>query len=124
VSTLFARRRPLPDIKSRIPQLAAQSERMAINHPIQGTAADLIKLAMVAVNKHLHTTEFGDSVRMLLQVHDELVFEVPVERVASAAELLAHIMETVHTFDVPLVVDAKAGINWANMQSVARTGST
>lgn len=124
VSTLFGRRRPLPDIKSRIPQLAAQSERMAINHPIQGTAADLIKLAMVAVNQHLHTGELGGSVRMLLQVHDELVFEVPHERVKAAAAALVRIMETVHAFDVPLVVDAKAGVNWADMQPLAHTEPT
>lgn len=116
VTTLLGRRRPLPDIKNRIPQLAAQAERMAINHPIQGTGADLMKLAMIAIERHLREQGPNQAARMLLQVHDELVFEVKEDSVEETAHALARIMETIYTLDVPLIVDAKVGINWAEMK--------
>jgi len=116
VTTLLGRRRPLPDINSRIPQLAAQAERMAINHPIQGTGADLMKLAMIAIERHLRELGPDCPARMLLQVHDELVFEVKEDAVEETAHALAHIMETIYKLDVPLIADAKAGINWAEMK--------
>lgn len=112
VRTLFGRRRPLPDIKSTIPQLAATAERMAINHPIQGTGADLMKLAMIQCARHL---EQNDHARILLQVHDELVVEVQSAQVATISEELRTIMEHVHPFDVPLIVDVKSGDNWSDM---------
>lgn len=118
VTTLLGRRRPLPDISSRIPQLAAQAERMAVNHPIQGTGADLVKLAMIAVAQHLSELPESHRPRLLLQVHDELVFEAPSDTVVDAAHELAHIMEKVYALDVPLVVDAKAGLNWAAMEPI------
>ena len=117
VSTLLGRRRPLADIRSSIPQLAAQAERMAINHPIQGTGADIVKLAMIAADRHLRTS--GSAARILLQVHDELVIEVPEDSVAVTARELARIMETVQPLDVPLTVDAKAGSNWSEMEPLS-----
>lgn len=116
VTTLLGRRRPLPDIASRIPQLAAQAERMAINHPIQGTGADLMKLAMINIERSLRSQGPECPARMLLQVHDELVFEVREDAVEATAHALATIMETVYTLDVPLIADAKAGLNWADMK--------
>ncbi len=121
VTTLLGRRRPLPDIKNRIPQLAAQAERMAINHPIQGTEADLVKLAMIAIDRHLRTQGEDGPARMLLQVHDELVFEVREGSVEETAHSLAHIMETIYKLDVPLIADAKAGVNWAEMKPIEHT---
>jgi DNA polymerase-1 len=115
VSTLLGRRRPLPDIASRIPQLAAAAERMAINHPIQGTGADLMKLAMIAISRD---RTLPKSVRMLLQVHDELVFEVHPDDIGEAAVTLASLMEGVMSLEVPIVADAKAGENWAHMERV------
>ena len=119
VSTLLGRRRPLIDIKSSIPQLAAQAERMAINHPLQGTGADLVKLAMISVAQHIHD-EYPDrtTVRMLLQVHDELVFEVEGGTAHKLAHQFARIMESVITLEVPLIVDAKSGPNWADMKPI------
>jgi DNA polymerase-1 len=118
VSTLLGRRRTLPDVTSRIPQIAAQAERMAINHPIQGTGADLMKLAMIAVRRHLAQRGLTDVARMLLQVHDELVFEVPDAQVAQMAAELRALMEHVLELDVPVVVDAKAGPSWAHQTPI------
>lgn len=118
VTTLLGRRRPLPDIKSGIPQLVAQAERMAINHPIQGTEADMVKLAMISIDRHLRKQKQDTSVRMLLQVHDELVFEVKESEVKATAHALANIMESVYKLDVPLIVDAKAGANWTDMKPI------
>jgi len=118
VTTLMGRRRPLADIRSTTPQLAAQSERMAINHPLQGTGADIVKLAMIAIDAHIQALGHQSGVRMLLQVHDELVLEVPEQLLPALAHQLAHIMERVIALDVPLVVDAKAGPHWADMQPI------
>ncbi len=115
VVTLLGRKRSLPDINSGAPQARAAAERTAINTPIQGTAADLIKLAMKAVHEDLH--KHGDG-RMLLQVHDELVFEVPEDRVAAVARRVRGIMASPIVLDVPIVVDAKVGANWGDMHVV------
>ncbi len=117
VETLFGRRRPIPDILSTMPMLRAGAERMAINMPIQGTEADLLKIAMINVQKHIDET-YGDDVRMLLQVHDELLFEIKTSIVPKAAKEIKHIMESAHTFNVPIVVDAKSGDNWSEMEEV------
>ncbi|HZZ99531.1 MAG TPA: DNA polymerase I, partial [Candidatus Paceibacterota bacterium] len=117
VSTIFGRRRQLPEINSGMPQLVATAERMAINMPVQGTEADLLKLAMINVQK-LIDEKYGDNVRMLLQVHDELLFEVKEDMVAEAAKDIRETMETAHKFDVPIVVDAKVGDNWSEMQKI------
>jgi DNA polymerase-1 len=120
VTTLLGRRRPLPDITSRIPQLAASAERMAINHPIQGTEADLVKSAMLAVDKHIRENKLGDHVRMLLQVHDELVMEIRTSEVPAITEAIRKTMEHIYRLDVPLTVDAKIGDNWAEMEPLPR----
>ncbi|MEK7151362.1 MAG: DNA polymerase, partial [Patescibacteria group bacterium] len=115
VETIFGRRRSLMDIYSTIPQVQAQAERMAINHPIQGTAADLVKLAMIGVFKYIHENSITEKVKLLLQVHDELVFEVKTELVKKFVPEFKKIMESVHKLDVPLIVDVKYGDNWQEM---------
>lgn len=142
VETIFGRRRPILDIYSTIPQVQAQAERMAINHPVQGTAADLMKLAMIGVYNYIHpirsrpaegvaTATSGrptsngvhanlndGEARLLLQVHDELVFEIKTELVKKLAPEFRQIMESVRQLDVPLVVDVKYGQNWQEMREL------
>ncbi len=108
--TLFGRKRPIAGLDASNQADRAQAERIAVNTPIQGTAADLIKLAMIAVARLLE----GDRCRMLLQVHDELVFELPEEEVATTAPRIAAAMTGVATLRVPLVVDWGAGATWAS----------
>ncbi|MBI2415814.1 MAG: DNA polymerase I [Candidatus Kerfeldbacteria bacterium] len=112
VQTLFGRKRYLPDIHSGMTQVRAAAERAAINMPIQGTAADLIKLAMLAVQHDISTGDIP--ALMILQVHDELVFEVDQKNVNKAAKKIKQLMEQVYTLAVPLVADVKAGSNWAD----------
>ena len=109
VETLFGRRVHLPEIKKPGPRRAA-AERQAINAPMQGTAADLIKLAMIAVQARLDAEQ--RATRMIMQVHDELVFEVPEAELAWARETVPKIMSEVATFAVPLVADVGVGANW------------
>lgn len=116
VETAFGRRRPLPEIHSLLPQVKSQAERMAINMPVQGTAADLMKLAMIVVYQRL--TEVSSRARMLLQVHDELLLEVPEKEVADVARFVRETMEHVERMDVPIIVDAKAGIHWEEMTPI------
>jgi DNA polymerase I len=111
VKTLLGRRRNLPEIHSKNHQTRSMAERMAINTPIQGTAADLIKLAMLGVRRAIGRE--GLRSRMILQVHDELVFDVPEEEMDVMMGLVKREMETVYDLDVPLVVDAASGKNWA-----------
>jgi DNA polymerase-1 len=108
--TLFGRVRQIPDINSRNPAARNFAERTAVNSPIQGTAADLIKLAMIRIQKKLVQKKF--KTRMLLQVHDELVFDVPTEEQAAVEELVKHEMENVYGLKVPLVVAIGVGKNW------------
>ncbi|MFB3777345.1 MAG: DNA polymerase I [Bryobacteraceae bacterium] len=108
--TLFGRRRLIPDINSRNPNARGFAERTAVNTPLQGTAADLIKLAMVRIDQRLR--ELGARATMLLQVHDELVFELPPEEVPEISRMVKSEMEQVHTLEVPLVVDIGVGANW------------
>ncbi len=112
--TLFGRIRPIPEITSPQMQLRNFAERTALNSPLQGTAADLIKLAMIAIDRRLREEKF--KARMILQVHDELLFEVPESELSRVRELVCHEMESVHKLDVPLAVEAKAGPNWRDMQ--------
>lgn len=114
VQTLSGRRRYLPDLNSNMHQLRATAERMAINMPIQGTDADLMKLAMIVVGREL--PKFSPETALLLQVHDELVLEVPDEEVRAVAAFVKETMESVEKFGVPIVVEAKAGKNWAEME--------
>jgi DNA polymerase-1 len=111
--TLFGRFRPIPDMESRNPNQRGFAERTAINTPLQGTAADLIKLAMIAIDRKL--AERGLKTRMLLQVHDELLFEVPTEETAEIESLVRAEMEGVAQLNVPLVADLAYGVNWRDL---------
>jgi DNA polymerase-1 len=115
VETLFKRRRYIPEIRDRNYNLRAYAERTAQNSPLQGSAADLIKLAMV--RSHRGIRDRGLASRMLLQVHDELVFEVPTGEVEAMRELVRGNMESVVTLDVPLVVDIGVGPNWRDAKA-------
>jgi DNA polymerase-1 len=110
VTTLFNRRRYLPEIKSENNRARAEAERIAINTPIQGTAADLIKMAMIRIYRRLTREAFAS--RMLLQVHDELLFEVPEEEIEAVTPIIKKEMEEVYKLDVPLKVDIHFGRNW------------
>ncbi|HEX9295203.1 MAG TPA: DNA polymerase I [Polyangiaceae bacterium] len=110
VRTLFGRQRLLPNIRSSNGMLRAAAERVAQNTPIQGTAADLLKLAMIRLAKPV-----VPGARMVLTVHDELVFEVPEDSVTEAMARVKHAMETVHELDVPLEVDVGSGVNWGDV---------
>jgi DNA polymerase-1 len=114
VRTLFGRVRPIPDIESRNPNQRGFAERTAINTPLQGTAADLIKLAMISIDRQL--TERNLKTRMVLQVHDELLFEVPASETAEVEELVRTEMEGVVKLNVPLIADLKSGPNWRDMK--------
>jgi DNA polymerase-1 len=113
VRTMFGRVRPIPDIESRNPNQRGFAERTAVNTPLQGTAADLIKLAMIAIDREL--TERKLKTRMVLQVHDELLFEVPLEEKADVEELVRREMEGVVKLNVPLVADVAFGENWRDL---------
>jgi len=116
VSTLLGRRRFIPEL--RIPALRSAGERMAINMPIQGTAADIIKIAMIRLPERLRSA--GLKARVLLQVHDELVLEVPRGEVETAAPILRATMEGALKLDVPLTVDVKVGDDWESMRPLTR----
>jgi DNA polymerase-1 len=111
VETVFGRRLYLPDINARNGQVRAGAERTAINAPMQGTAADIIKRAMIAMHDWLNT-ETGLDITMIMQVHDELVFEIAVQDVAAARPQISRIMSGAATLKVPLVVDVGTGANW------------
>jgi DNA polymerase-1 len=113
VKTLFGRVRPIPDILSKNANLRGFAERTAVNTPLQGTAADLIKLAMIRIDHELRERKLRS--RMLLQVHDELVFETPEAEVDALHELVKREMEQVHALRVPLVVEIGVGLNWRDM---------
>ncbi|HLE59148.1 MAG TPA: DNA polymerase, partial [Candidatus Limnocylindria bacterium] len=113
VSTLLGRRRYIPELQARNPSLRQSGERMAINMPIQGTAADAIKIAMVRIDAALR--ERGMRARMLLQVHDELVFETDEAELPALAGLARELMEGALPLDVPLTVDLKVGNDWEQM---------
>jgi DNA polymerase-1 len=110
VETLFGRRRSLKDIHSRNQLLRARAEREAINTPIQGTAADLIKMAMIALAKGLPAV--SPKSRLLLQVHDELVVETPAADVKKVSAFLQKTMASVYKLDVPIEVEVADGVNW------------
>ena len=110
VETLFGRRRYLPDIQARNATVRALAERNAVNAPIQGTSADIIKLAMIGVAKRLEQEQLRS--RMVLQIHDELVFDAVPEEVDRLKALVTEVMEHVITLSVPLTVECSSGINW------------
>ena len=111
VTTLLGRRRYLPELRSGNPNLRAFGERMATNAPIQGTAADLVKIAMVRMDERLRAGPLQS--RMLLQVHDELLFEAPPAEIERLRALATEVMESALPLDVPLKVDVKIGADWA-----------
>ena len=112
--TLFGRIRPIPEIHSPQMQLRGFAERTALNSPLQGTAADLIKMAMIAIHRRLAAESFG--AKMILQVHDELLFEAPAEEKARLEKLVREEMEGVHKLAVPLVVEISVGPNWRDLE--------
>ncbi len=114
VETLFGRKRYLPDIHSGVPHIAAAAERMAINMPIQGTAADLIKMAMIKIYDKL--PQVSPKSKMILQVHDELVFEVPEKEAKKVAEFVKKEMENVYKFKCPIKVGVETGENWGELK--------
>ena len=113
VRTMFGRVRPIPDIESRNPNQRGFAERTAINTPLQGTAADLIKLAMISIDRKL--AERRLKTRMVLQVHDELLFEAPASEAAEVEVLVRAEMEGVVRLRVPLVADLGFGANWRDL---------
>ena len=110
VETIFKRRRYIPELKDRNFNIRAFGERTAQNSPIQGSAADLIKVAMIKIHRSLIAKKMASC--MLLQVHDELVFECPPDELPELQALVVHEMTTAVTLDVPLVVDVGTGVNW------------
>jgi DNA polymerase I len=118
VSTLLGRRRAIPELRAANPSLRGAGERMAINMPIQGTAADIVKIAMIHLADRLAAT--GSRARMLLQVHDELLLEVPRDEVDALIPILRETMENALPLDVPLTVDVKVGTDWESMTPVSR----
>ncbi|MGA9792007.1 MAG: DNA polymerase I [Terriglobales bacterium] len=114
VKTLFGRIRPIPDINSKNATQRGFAERTAVNTPLQGTAADLIKLAMIRIDAEIRKR--GLKSRMTLQVHDELVFEVPENEVDTTKALVREHMEHAHALSVPLVVEIGVGTNWRDME--------
>jgi DNA polymerase I len=113
VRTLFGRVRPLPDINSKNWNLRGFAERTAVNTPLQGTAADLIKIAMINIDHEIIQRKMKS--RMLLQVHDELVFEVPHDELDGMRELVQDRMEHAHELSVPLAVEVGVGPNWRDL---------
>jgi DNA polymerase I len=114
VRTIFGRVRPIPDIQSRNANLRGFAERTAVNTPLQGTAADLIKLAMIRIDRRL--TDEGLATQMTLQVHDELLFDVPPEEVEQVQTLVRHEMEHVIELKVPVIADCGVGLNWRDLK--------
>jgi len=108
--TLFGRKRPIPDMHSRNPNARSFAERTAVNTPLQGTAADLIKLAMIRIDEILRHEKL--ETKMLLQVHDELLFESPPQEAEEVSQMVKREMENVHKLDVPMIVDIGIGENW------------
>ncbi|HEX6773037.1 MAG TPA: DNA polymerase, partial [Acidobacteriaceae bacterium] len=114
VRTMFGRVRPIPDIQSRNPNLRGFAERTAVNTPLQGTAADMIKIAMIRIDKTLRDQKLNS--KMTLQVHDELLFDVPEGEINAVREIVKHEMENVISLNVPIVADIGIGQNWRDLK--------
>lgn len=110
--TMYGRRRHIPELKAKNPQLRGFGERTAMNHPMQGTAADIIKIAMARVSRRLEAEGFA--AHMILQVHDELDFECPIDEVERLTTMVQDVMEHVVDLRVPLIAEASTGITWAD----------
>jgi len=115
VSTILGRRRYLPDLLSSNRMVRANAERMALNTPIQGSSADIIKLAMLEIDRQLKENNLCS--RMILQVHDDLVFEVRADELNQVALLVKKCMENAYQLKVPLVATVKIGLNWYDMST-------
>jgi DNA polymerase I len=118
VETLLGRKRQIPELRASNPTLRGAGERMAINMPIQGTAADIQKIAMIRLDQALRDGGFG--ARLLLSVHDELLLEVPRDEVERLAPVVRETMEGALPLSVPLVVDIKVGDDWESMTPLTR----
>ena len=120
--TYFGRRRYFEGLISKVPFVRAAAERMAINAPIQGTGADIIKIAMARVDKYLQKEKLTDKIFLLLQVHDELVYEIAeplVEKVAlQIKEIMENVLSLAETKEVPIVADVSVGANWGMMKKL------
>jgi len=114
VSTIFGRRRYLHAIKDRNFMVRSRAEREAINMPIQGTASDIVKIAMLKVSKALKENKL--QTKMLMQVHDELLLEAPSEEIVQVKQILVEEMESAATLDVPLIVEVGSGKNWMDVK--------
>ncbi|MBN1693201.1 MAG: DNA polymerase I, partial [Dehalococcoidales bacterium] len=114
VETMLGRRRYIPDINSANRQVREAAERMAINMPVQGTSADIIKVAMINLYRDMKKRRLA--AKMILQVHDELVFETPDEELDLMRRLSTDIMDSAMKLDVPLKVDTRVGKNWGEMK--------
>lgn len=114
VSTLFGRQRPLTEINSQIVMVRKAAERMAINTPIQGTAADLIKMAMIKIYEMIKNKT--EEIRLLLQVHDELIFEIRQDKIDFYAPKIKKIMEEVIKLKVPIIAEYSQGDNWGELK--------
>lgn len=110
--TMYGRRRHIPELKAKNPQIRGFGERTAMNHPMQGTAADIIKIAMARVSRRLEEEDFA--AHMILQVHDELDFECPVDEVERLTAMVRDVMEHVVDLRVPLIAEASTGVTWAD----------
>jgi DNA polymerase-1 len=121
--TLFGRRRYFEGLKSKLPFIRAAAERMAINAPIQGTEADIVKLAMIKIEEFLQEKKWSGQVKLVLQVHDELVYEVKEDLIDEVADKIKEIMENVvdrkKTHGVVCVAEGAVGDNWAEMNKMA-----
>ncbi len=121
--TLFGRRRYIEGLRSKIPYVKAAAERMAINAPIQGTQADMIKLAMVQIDAYIREQNLSDKVSLLLQVHDELIFEMPEALVAVVAPHIKNIMQTIlpreKSAGVPILAHGHVGSNWGDLKELS-----
>ena len=116
--TYFGRRRYFPGLSSSLPYIRAMEERMAINAPIQGTSADMIKKAMIDIDATLKKEKLDIGVHVILQIHDELVYEIEEEKIPTAGKIIKTIMEGVIQSDIPFIVDVKEGYNWGETKTL------
>jgi DNA polymerase-1 len=114
--TIFGRRRYLPEIFSPVPAIKAEAERMAVNMPIQGTAADIIKMAMIKIHKNL--PKISPCSKIILQVHDELVFEIPEKEIKKVTEFVKDSMEKIVKLKVPVIAEIKVGESWGELKKL------
>lgn len=116
--TLFSRRRYLPALRSPLPQIKAGAERMAMNAPLQGTAADIIKLAMIKVDQDLRAAGLSEKVFLLLQIHDELIFEIRLGLAEEALPIIKRAMEKVVSLPIPIEVSSARGLSWGELEKI------